>query len=238
MINRIDGTFAPTGPGMNHDNNVGTVGDYPANAVYDNAIAHNSTTTGRWRIFGLDPSRSYTVKFWGVRTTYGMRVVQIKKSTDATWTQEFDAVNNTDFNRACYLTFTGVTEMSFDIRVKAGQTFGNISVIDISSTSGGPVTQFVQPQHLLNTQENKSGLTTFPNPASNQMTWNLTNASKGRVKYTVINMNGTIVKQFYRIKTQDTLTETISIADLPKGTYIMKVEIKNSSETLKFQKID
>jgi hypothetical protein len=238
VINRIDGTFATSGPGMNYDNNAGIVGDYPANAVYDNAIAHNSTTSGRWRIFGLDPSKNYTVKFWGIRTTYGTRVVQIKKSTDATWTQEFDAVNNTDYNRACYFTFTGVSEMIFDIRVKSGQTYGNISVIDISSTTNGSITQIVQPQQQLSNLQIKNGLVMFPNPATDQITWQLNTSSTGRAKFTVIDMNGTIVRQFYRIKTQETLVETISISGLPKGTYVLKVEIRNSIETAKFQKME
>ena len=41
------------------------------------------------------------------------------------------AQNNTDYNNAAVFTFANKTEMTFDIKVRNGDAFGYISIIDI-----------------------------------------------------------------------------------------------------------
>jgi len=134
IINRIDGTFNPAGPGTNTGNTAGIVGDYGNEATTDFAFAHPSATNGQWKITGLESNRQYTIKFWGTRTVPDDRVIEIKRADQATW-QEYDAKNNTNFNTAASFTFFGQTEMTFDIRVKTGSAFGHICLIDISETA-------------------------------------------------------------------------------------------------------
>ena len=134
VINRIDGTFNPGGPGTNTGNVIGTVSDYGADATTDFAFAHPSATNGQWRITGLAANRQYTIKFWGTRTAVDERVIEIKRADQSVW-QEYDARENTDFNRAAVFTFSGQTSMTFDIRVKSGSSFGHICVIDITRTA-------------------------------------------------------------------------------------------------------
>ena len=134
IINRIDGTFNPAGPGTNTGNTAGIVGDYGNEATTDFAFAHPSATNGQWKITGLESNRQYTIKFWGTRTVPDDRVIEIKRADQATW-QEYDAKNNTNSNTAASFTFFGQTEMTFDIRVKTGSAFGHICLIDISETA-------------------------------------------------------------------------------------------------------
>ncbi|MBC7534762.1 MAG: SGNH/GDSL hydrolase family protein [Ferruginibacter sp.] len=134
IINRIDGTFNPGGPGTNTGNTVGAVGDYPASATTDFAFAHLSTSTGQWKLSGLQSSKQYVVKFWGTRTAADERIIRIKRA-DETNVQAYNATNNADFNNAAVFTFTGKTDMSFDITVDANSTFGHISLIDIKITN-------------------------------------------------------------------------------------------------------
>ncbi|HPH85875.1 MAG TPA: GDSL-type esterase/lipase family protein [Ferruginibacter sp.] len=134
VINRIDGTFNVNGPGTNTGNTVGAVNDYPATATSDYAFAEPSAVNGSWKISGLDALKQYTVKFWGTRSVADQRVIEIKRSDASVW-QEYDASNNSDYNRAAIFTFSGKTEMTFDIRVKSGSAFGHISVVDISVTT-------------------------------------------------------------------------------------------------------
>ncbi|MFT3912001.1 MAG: GDSL-type esterase/lipase family protein [Ferruginibacter sp.] len=134
VVNRIDGTFNVAGPGTNTGNTTGAVGDYPATATTDFAFAEPSATNGQWKITGLDPTKQYTVKFWGSRTVADDRIIQIKRADQTTW-QEYNATNNTIYSNAAVFTFFSKTEMTFDIRVKAGSAFGYIGVIDITRTS-------------------------------------------------------------------------------------------------------
>ena len=134
VVNRIDGTFNTAGPGTNTGNSIGVVGDYPVSATADFAFAHPSASNGQWKISGLVPSKVYAVKFWGTRTAPDERVIKIKRSDESTWLQ-YDARNNVDFNNGATFTFTGKTEMAFDISVDANSSFGHISVVDIQVTN-------------------------------------------------------------------------------------------------------
>ncbi len=132
IINRIDGTFNPAGPGTNTGNSVGAVGDYPASSTTDFAFAHPTATNGQWKLTGLDITKQYTVKFWGARSVPvgDQRFIEIKRSDETNY-QSYDGQNNTDFNNAAVFTFTGKTDVTFDIRVRNGDAFGYISLIDI-----------------------------------------------------------------------------------------------------------
>ncbi len=130
IINRIDGTFNVAGPGTNTGNTIGAVGDYPAEATTDFAFAHPSATNGQWKLSDLDPTKQYTIKFWGARSAADQRYIQIKRADEANY-QQYDGSNNTDYNNAAVFTFTNKTEMTFDVKVRDGDAFGYISLIDI-----------------------------------------------------------------------------------------------------------
>ena len=135
VVNRIDGTFNPAGPGVNTGNTVGVVNDYINSATTDYAFADPSATNGSWKLTGLNPNQTYSVKFWGARTiANSSRIIEIKRQDESTW-QSYDAANNTNYNNAAYFTITGKTEMSFDIRVPSGSFFGYISLIDLFYTA-------------------------------------------------------------------------------------------------------
>lgn len=132
VINRIDGTFNTSGNGMNNVSSLGAVGDYPASATNDYAFAHNSATNGRWRIKGLEADKAYSIKFWGSKSGETRdRDIEIKRSDETIW-KSYTGASNTNFNNAAFFTVTGITEVDFDIRVKAPSIFGYINVIDIS----------------------------------------------------------------------------------------------------------
>lgn len=134
VINRIDGTFNVAGPGTNTGNTAGAVNDYPSTATSDFSFAEPSATNGQWKITGLETTRQYTIKFWGTRSVADDRVIQVKRADQPTW-QEYNATNNLNYNTSAIFSFSGKTEMTFDIRVKSGSAFGHICVIDITRTS-------------------------------------------------------------------------------------------------------
>lgn len=136
VINRLDGTFSPGQPGIGSGNNAIIVGDYPGSATTDHALVHSSATNGRWKIFGMDTGKVYVIKFWGARTnTTASRSIEIKRADNNVWLT-YNATGNTNFNNAAVFNISGVTEMNFDIRTKAGSDFSCINVLDISFNNG------------------------------------------------------------------------------------------------------
>jgi hypothetical protein len=138
VVSRIDGTFNIAGLGVNTNTEfptgVGAIGDYVASATADYAFAHPSATDGQWKFSGLDPLKTYSIKFWGTKAINVPRVIEIKTSEASTW-KSYDATNNGDFNNAATFLITGKTEQIFDIRVQSASSFGYISVVDINYTT-------------------------------------------------------------------------------------------------------
>lgn len=251
VIERLDGTFGLTGWGTNGGNTIGDVGDYPATATNDNIFAHSTTTTGRWRVFGLNPALTYNFKFWGTRTTYGVRTIQIKRSTDASYTQESNSVMNVDYNNAININgVTGVTEVIFNMQVKPGQTFGNVSVIDIvtldnaaaptaaaASTQNGTaddatVQPITQPSVAV-AQPVSSKAQVWPNPATSEFSVKVDNNYKGTMLLQILNASGAAVKEQQVQKNQESMAVRFSAMGMKPGLYYVKVQTGAKVEMLK-----
>jgi predicted esterase len=146
VVNRIDGSYNTASTGMGNGNTVGIVNDYPASATTDHALIHTSAVNGRWRISGLQASRTYTIKFWGTRSnTTAPRNAEIKRADESVW-KTYSATNNSNYNNAAVFTISGKTAMDFDIRVKAGSEFSALNVLDISYSTGTTVMD--QPPYI------------------------------------------------------------------------------------------
>jgi hypothetical protein len=127
------GTFAPADSSMNGSGYTTAVSDYPSTAVSDNVYFHSSAGVVTWT-FTIPSGKQASIKFWGGRNTTGAaRILQIKRSTDGSYTQEFESLGNQTYSQG--VTFTGVAGTAiFNMQVKSGSTFGHISVIDITLT--------------------------------------------------------------------------------------------------------
>jgi predicted esterase len=146
VINRVDGTYNPGSTGMANGNTTGIVSDYPASATTDLALVNSSATNGLWKITGLQKDKIYTIKFWGARTnTTASRSIEIKRADDNIW-KTYNATSNTNYNNSAVFNITGQTEMSFNIRTKAGSDFSAICVIDIAY--GADTTIITPPGNL------------------------------------------------------------------------------------------
>ena len=132
VVNRLDGTYSTSSNGMATGNTTGAVGDYPASATTDLALIHSSATNGTWRIYGMNASKVYTIKFWGSRTnTTAQRTAEIKRADETTW-KSYTATSNSNYNNAATFLVSGQTTMDFNIRTKSGSDFSALGVIDIS----------------------------------------------------------------------------------------------------------
>lgn len=223
VINRINGNWDAATTGLSGGNSIGVVSEYPTSSTVDHAIAHNSTTSGEWKFTGLDPAKTYKIKFWGTRSASGPRIIQIKKTTESTWL-EYDAANNRDYNRAAvFSSITGVTEVSFNIKVKSGSTFGHINVVDIETE--GTVVTSSSVQSSGTTEVSATGVALYPNPFADRVVLQVNNAHQGEMKVTVSDVSGVLKKAFTFNKSQTSTQVYLSLGDLAAGSYIVQIRI-------------
>ena len=76
----------------------------------------------------------------------------------------------------------------------------------------------------------------FPNPAKDRLTLSINNSYEGKMKVQILNMIGAVQKQFSLNKANGTSINNLNIGDLPKGQYILLVEVNGHKETKKFIK--
>lgn len=130
--------------GINHNGYGSSVHEYPQQATIDNMFLESSINPNGviLRIKGLNPTKSYSFKLWGVRITNDAEtwVMETRLATE-TWVdaKTFNAVYNSsqtpDYNRAIvYTNITGKDSVDIHMRVGAGSYFAGISVLDITVT--------------------------------------------------------------------------------------------------------
>jgi hypothetical protein len=249
----------PTGSTATYDlntrtsNTVGIVGDYPASATNDNAVAHSSITNGSWKIHGLSPNLSYVVKFWGSMPMAGNRTIQIKTTDDVAW-KDYNSSLNYNFDSSAIFKFTGRTEITFNIRVKSGASYGYINVIDI--TINGEDTAGLRKDSSIKSQANRltrqfqqSGLNNgsdqfhieqsgaFPNPTVNRSTVTINNKYRGTIEIVVCNMYGLVLKQITGDKLQEIFNQPINLSGYSPGVYHIKIIMKDKIEIMRIIRI-
>jgi hypothetical protein len=75
---------------------------------------------------------------------------------------------------------------------------------------------------IRNTDDKDASITTFPNPATNQLRVAIPNDWQNQqVTYSIYNINGSAIKN--KVSVQASQTETFNISDLKAGTYFIKV---------------
>lgn len=226
----------PTGSTASYDNNMragdGVIaigGQYPASATNDHAFAHSSITNGQWRIHGLDPSRTYTIKFWGSRNSSGSRFMQIKRADETVW-KEYNASLNTNYDSAAKFVFTGKTEMYFDIRVRSGSTFSYINVLDITSVANTiAASRTISSNELLTPKTDDIQIS--PNPGSGRYTFSSSSSYQGQIKYFVMTNSGEIVLQGEGNKIGAAFIGKLDLTRYSSGSYYLTVVEGASSKT-------
>lgn len=79
-------------------------------------------------------------------------------------------------------------------------------------------------------------LTLSPNPARDQISFQMTGAEKGLISLTVFNPSGLLVRQWVVNKSEEDFTQNLDLNALPEGNYILQVKWNALSESLQFIK--
>ncbi len=98
-------------------------------------------------------------------------------------------------------------------------------------TSARTVTQqAIEPETFTNSIE------LFPNPAIDHFTIKINTVLEGDLKIQIFDQSGTLKKEIKSFKSKGISQSGISIADLPKGVYMIKLQMKDWSKSIKLIK--
>jgi hypothetical protein len=77
----------------------------------------------------------------------------------------------------------------------------------------------------------------YPNPVRDRFTMTLQNSFAGAMKVQVVNMAGVLQKQFSVNKANNIMRTDLSISDLPKGEYLLLIDMNGKKESRKIIKL-
>src|SRR5215204_629670 len=122
------------------------------------------------------------------------------------------------------------------IRVQSSSSSGwNINWLEVvGGTAGGVIV--AERRGLQLTEATASSVGLFPNPVRDRVTLTLNNEYKGSMKVQILNMNGAVQKEFAFNKANTLSQNSISTNDLPKGQYILRIQMQGRFETVKLIK--
>src|SRR5215204_2931650 len=122
------------------------------------------------------------------------------------------------------------------IRIQSSASSGwNINWLEVvGGTAGGVIV--AERRGLQLTEATASSVGLFPNPVRDRVTLTLNNEYKGSMKVQILNMNGAVQKEFAFNKANTLSQNSISTNDLPKGQYILRIQMQGRFETVKLIK--
>src|SRR5215204_4764807 len=122
------------------------------------------------------------------------------------------------------------------IRIQSSASSGwNINWLEVvGGTAGGVIV--AERRGLQLTEATASSVGLFPNPVRDRVTLTLNNEYKGSMKVQILDMNGAVQKEFAFNKANTLSQNSISTNDLPKGQYILRIQMQGRFETVKLIK--
>jgi hypothetical protein len=192
---------------------------------------------GDWMDYAINPSTSgtYTLRL-RIASIYNTSQLQVKNGATVLATVNLP-------NTGGYQAWQTV---SVNINLAAGpQTLRllstsaqgfNINWLEIGSSTA--VTGRIAAAPVSERMETSSITTAiYPNPVRDRFTMTLQNNYSGTMKVQVVNMAGVLQKQFTVNKTNNISRTDLSISDLPKGEYLIMVDMNGKKETRKIIKL-
>jgi hypothetical protein len=193
-----------------------------------------------WMEYSIDIAYSgtYTVNF-RIATTKGGTKFQLREA-DGTVLTTINAPNTGGVQKWQTISATiTLSKGQQTLRIFTNKVAGNLNInwwelilnnaTTARSMSGGMTGEQVP--------EISSTFKVYPTPAKEQLTLELNNPYKGQMKIQILNMNGTVVKEFIAVKETNKSQITFLINELPKGEYIVLVQIKNEKRAKKVVKM-
>lgn len=216
------------------------------NSVADNGTAYNSTmapgevvryasysTTSRTlTISGLDNSKTYNLELYASR----------KGATNNTTRFTIGALSVdivTDNNLSNAASFSSLTPSGGQIEISISKlnayNYLNGFILTESIGSASPITRKIQsqPGAVLS-----SSITTYPNPARDQIVLSVNNNYTGQMKVEIIDIKGSMVKQFVLSKNYKGVSRNyLPVNDLTQGEYLVRIHMGSTVQIRKLLKL-
>ena len=123
------------------------------------------------------------------------------------------------------------------IRLISTTTNGwNINWLEIASGSGGEANLFTQAA-VENTPSENVQVAVYPNPVQDQMVLKINNGLKGNLRLRIAGLNGALHRNLNFSKQQELIQLNINTANLPKGQYLLIIEMDGWRETRKLTRL-
>ena len=194
-----------------------------------------------WMDFSVNVpySGTYTVNF-RIATTKGGNKFQLRRA-DGTVLATVSAPNTGGVQVWQTVSVTiNLSQGQQTFRIFASKITGslNINWWEIILTSVSPVTRrtnaALQGDGEINSE---SSLQVFPSPVNDRFVLKMVNAYSGQVKVQILTLNGALQKEFTLNKTGTISQTNLSLGTLPKGIYMMVVQMKELKQTKKIIKL-
>ncbi|MCG2615605.1 T9SS type A sorting domain-containing protein [Terrimonas sp. NA20] len=192
----------------------------PADVLrYTSYSSANRTLT----LSGLSSSKEYSIELYASRRTDG-------NPTIFTIGGLSDTVN-TYYNTTHAAAFTGLTaDGSGNIVVSIGKinsfTYLNgFRIVEtVSSARGQRVPAVVKPNISRNAEDGGLNLSVYPNPAGQELFFELNTTYKGSFSVSVVDLAGKTAKQFSLAKEAGRLRRSVDLRGLPGGSYMLVIQ--------------
>ncbi len=131
-----------------------------------------------------------------------------------------------------------VTNSSSAVGWVSGMTPGNyVFRLTVTNMAGDTASSLVTV-HVLDNQRTTDVISLYPNPVQvgQQMTVTGSNGYAGQVKFTIVDMRGSLIRSVVMDKQAPTFIQTISVSGLSRGTYVLLIEFSQNQKptALKF----
>jgi hypothetical protein len=192
---------------------------------------------GDWMDYAINPSTSgtYTLKL-RVATPFSNVTLQVKNGATVLASVTLPSTGGWQTWQTVNVT-VNLTAGPQTLRLAATSSAGwNINWLEFSSTNA--VTGRIAASPVREQMETViSNAAIYPNPVRDRFTMTLQNNYSGSMKVQVVNMTGALQKQFLVNKSNNISRTDLSIGDLPKGEYLLMIDMNGKKETRKIIKL-
>jgi hypothetical protein len=194
--------------------------------------ASYSTSNRTLTISGLDNSKTYNLELYASRSG----------TSNNTSRFTVGGVNRdilTDNNTANAASFSSLTPSGGQIIISISKlnSYNYINGFTLTENATG-TTSSAATESSIEVSQTTSSFDVFPNPVEDRFVLQVNNANTGQMKVQIVDMNGTVQKEFALTKNQTGASQTyLSIGDLKAGEYIISVQIGTWSESKKISKL-
>ncbi len=233
-----DGTASPVTATMNLSNAVADNGaTYPVTMCpMEVGRTTSYSTVARYIVLsGLDNTKTFNLEIYASRNGTG-------NSTRFTIGTISKTVL-TDRNYNNRVVFTGIGPVGGQIRltIERLNTYNYINGFTLSEEPGIAGSSSLEMQSRFSGKKpavpGDRSFTSLPNPFSGHIKIEGLNRQRGKVAVSLLSQSGKSLKKVVFVKETDFVSREIRTTDLPAGTYFLKVEAGNKTETFKMVKL-